>query len=531
MTLLRLTLVSSLALLTSTAAYAQPVIDQAGADVISQQINKALNAISPTPLADEIKALPEGDHYTVTLQIKPLADKDVGMTFAPLTLKLTPQDNGNFAYNGSIPNPMVTITTPKGEPLALVTAESQKIEGVWDLEHHIVLQDRSSLSQIQLTDNKGAKLLTISSFNDKLDSSFTADGKLNSVMVMGLRQISATDPESGLSSVKIDGLGFAGRSFGVDIAAMQAVRDKMQQNISSSPRSDEAIAALSEGIRNIFSASGQSDGAFVLNNMNIHVDDAETGSVDVKLPLLKASISAMEADAISLDYQHKGMQVAPLPSPLLADLLPQDTQFNLLISHIPYAKLMDSLALLLNDSNKVLQEAEAAKHQSGHKAQHENGPEKMATSPQMDDLLAIKKALIEAGTTLDIMAFNFTAKSLSLASTGSFKAALSPLAVTGNYTGRVSGLSELVERLSMQAPAPVASDKPQPQENPIDQGALMFLSMAQAMGEPVKGSNPSTLIYSVDLTPEGALMLNGSDLGLFAPTALPEGPAPNKFAE
>lgn len=539
MTLLRLTLVSSIALLTATPSYAQAVIDQAGADEIKAALSDRLQGAAVFLPEFEIKVDVASDGYDAAVIFGKFPLSGFNVEVAPINLHFTPTSTGTYSFTGTIGSPFLALTNDKGLQEGTFTIGQQDINGLWDAKNRLILEENLSLTDIKGADQNGNTLVYFGSFKANLKNRLDELGKLSSIGVSSVRHIEMSAPDMPGQYIKVDGVGFAAISSGTDHAALNALTDKMR---ADEKNPDLALQNFSSTMKNILAISGRSDVALVINGLDSKIGEVETGQAVAKLSLLKLSASTPEDNAVDFNYQHKGLQVAPLPSPLVADLLPQDTQVNLLISHIPYDKLMDSAGIILQELDKAEKEAEAAKQQPATKGapkneseEPENAYSKMASSTVMTQVVAIKNALIEAGTTFDIKALNFKAHSLGMDSSGSFKMVMSPLAVAGTYTARVNGLDELVERLTKETPAPVASDKPQPQESPVDQGMIMGLAMAQGMGQQVEGSSPSVRSYAFELTPEAALKLNGMDLGLLgqpsAPSEAPEAPAPHKFSE
>ena len=512
MKLLTLSLTSALVL--CAPLYAHAAVDEAGAAALAQQINAALKDIGGMTANGDVTVKVSGDGFDVALpglsDTRPNSNNK--FTILPVTAHMVPVSETNYKYTATLPSPFLTITGSDGQPKASATVGQQQISGEWDSKNHFYPSAVAVLKDTAITDAKGEFTFRIAELGLVSQTTMVSEDHADGQASLNMRGLNLvfTDSSSGNSGqMKINAVGITSEIRNYDVASINRIREEARAlQGSAKPSATQAMSFFGSlfGAATPQQTAGSSGSkfSFVLNNLDLTIGKVEGATpTHIVLPLLKFNGTASSTDDnlvdLGIQYEHAGLNAAPLPSAVIGDVLPAGIKLDLALNHLPVADLFK-------------QAADAVATAMASKPAADGSAPATAPAPTAIDHYHAALALMEKSqTALNVNQISYTAKAINSNTQGVIKVAqASPIGAIGNIDTRLNGVQELVAKLSQ------AMQSQQAQPDPMVQNVMMALSTVQMFGQQVPNAAPSGLMYKLELTPEGAIKMNGNDLSAMA---------------
>lgn len=511
MSLLRLSLTTAIVL--CVPLYAQAAVDDAGAQVLTQQLTESMKSFPPIQPNGDVVVKPDGDAFAVTLPVLSFKDPEgkFSAVVPSIALRMTPVSETNYKYVATLPSPFLTLNDPTGVPRGNVTAAQQQLTGEWDSKNHVFPNSVSVLRDVRFTDVKEEVTATIAEMGAVNQLAPNASGRIDgngSFNMRGLHVVFTSGRDGRSAQVKLEALGLTSEIRDFDLAAITEVQKEASQlGADPAAKPAEMLSRLGSLLSRIpqNSGSGSTKMSLVLNGLDVIAGRvADPKPVHIALPLLKLTASSDTGDTkltnLSMQYEHAGLAASPLPSSVFADLLPVAVKLDGSVANLPLSELARTAGDAVSAAMAPQDEAAAPQ----------------AAPAPMDSVNSALALMDKAQTVIKVNQISYNSKAISTMTRGAIKVSqASPIGAVGIIDTRVNGVAELVEKLGQMMNAP-ASATPQAQPDPMVQNAMMALSMMQMMGQQVPNATPSGLVYKIEFTPTGDIKMNGADLGALA---------------
>ncbi|HYH19311.1 MAG TPA: hypothetical protein VD995_11905 [Azospirillum sp.] len=505
----------------SAAPAVATAVSAEGAQAIAAAVDAGLRKWFPADALDgsmlwkgTTTATPSGDHYQVSLPFLSLVNDDKArLDVGVIRLAVKPLADGNHQVGIALP-PSMPHFDAKGAPEGAMTIGRQQIFGVWAPRFQTFLSLDAAVGTVGIVNNKGQAKLRLADVAGKVDlkadgagpntysgsSSFTLGGlqahdeKGVSVANIGTMAIEATYGRLDLE--RLARLTDPAPPPAPVAAPAPAPRTNPPANGAPAPAPLPPMPAVPE-LQGLFGGAG-----FTLRLEDIAFTDTDDGSrFGWKQMRMQGGVDDLDKpmSRATLGFSQNGLAIEPLPGP--GEFMPQSIEFALSMGKVPTAALSQAFASSSVPGLDIATAGAAAGFQ-------------------------FLGALGQAGSeiTLDRLSVVTPATAGTLNGQATFTQSAAFGAV-GAFSLVMRGLDTAIKALQ-----PKRGAKP----DPDTQGSIQALTMIQALGQQSKDERGQELrTYRIDLTPEGKLLLNGTDLapllggGEAAPEPAPE-PEPAK---
>lgn len=509
MSMLRLSLTTALVL--CAPVYAHAAVDAAGATALNQQIADSLKNLAPLTTNGELSVTPDGDAFAVTLPalVAKSSRDDFSVVVAPISLRMVPVSADSYKYTATLPSPFFTVADATGVPRGTATVKEQQISGEWSVTQHLFNSSLAVLKGVTYTDSKANVTVKVAELGAVNQVTPAANNRVNAQGSLNMRNIEVThaDAERGRAlQVKIAALGLTNTVTDYDMTALNRLSDGLRDDKNATPANIIARFGALMGAPGEGGAGGKSEFSVTLTDLlAVGKGQGDARPTEARLALVKlGGTSATDAAGLThftAGYEHGGFALTNVSSKIVADLLPASAKFGMSIANLPAGALLQTVA------DKMSTAADETPRNTARQTI-------ASTAAQME----------KAGTTFTISHLDFTSRTLAATTQGSLKASTaSPVGGVGTVTARLTGVNELLERLSQaMQQQPAAEGAPQPQQDPNEGAVMMGLSMMQMFGEPVANATPSALAYRFELAQDGTVLLNGKPMAQTAGLVPPD---------
>ncbi|MCW2245168.1 hypothetical protein M2352_000759 [Azospirillum fermentarium] len=474
-------------LLAQTAPAPAPVaattVDETGAKTLAASIDTALKRFLPhTPQGGgarwigAVTATPDGDAYKVTLPALSFAGDDgARMDVGIITFRLKPQTDGTQAFTAQLPASL-PIFDAKGAADGTVTIGTQAISGVWVPAYETLTALDVSLGALAATNAKNQTLLKIGSMAGRMDLRPDGGGALYSGPGAFTIANLAVQDETGTPLATIG-------SFGTDFTYTRVDLEKSRKLTETARTYAETAGAdpnpappslTPADFRGLFGGMGFK----VSLGDSTFFDPKDKTRVGLKAFALSMGIDGLDTPSTSVrfGYDHDGLAIVPPPGP--ADFMPGSAGFSIAALKLPTDALSQVLTIAAGKTDDT-------------------------TGALVAGVLMGALGQAASEIRLEKLAVNTPATSGHAAGAATF-APGAALATTGAFTVTLTGLDNTIKALQ---PAP--GKKPTKE----DQDTLAGLTMVQALGQPGKDAQgKDARVYKIDITPQGQILLNGTDM-------------------
>jgi hypothetical protein len=492
----------------AVGAWALPARAQDPAAQFRQVIDSLMNELS-TRTGGEVRARTsrpievraQGGTIVATLPDLAIVGRDGALNLGTLTVTQSQPAPGRMRYEAQLPREM--RATSGRNPDAVITNNAGRLAVVLDPASNMVHEIDLRLENlaVQATNQQGSFTLGLI----ELTSAITqrADGLSDAPGQFRLQNLRFQDAAT-RARVSIGEIVLAGGLLGFRLADME----RMRAAFDAAQR-----AASADSIRKfvdaIFSfAFGTLTTELTVANIE-YGDGGPTPAVQIGRATFTQTLTSLAAPEARYDFRYaqEGVQIRQ--------------------GLFPYQQYFPSQVVVALSAEKI--PVQALKQILSNMQLSGSGLPNL-TPNAANELLA---ALFQSGATLRIAPIQLVAQALGATLNGQITAsAQSPLRAIGSGELVIRGLDGLLREFGIaadQGRAPPAGGRPAPGAGGMNQ----MLAMLAALGQ--QGTGPDgqpTRTYRFELTAEGRLMLNGSDMsalvggmtGTQAPTAPPSTP-------
>jgi len=462
-------------------------------------------------------ATASGDHYQVSLPFLSLVNDDKSrLDVGVIRLAVKPLADGNHQVGIALP-PSMPHFDSKGAPEGAMTIGRQQVFGVWAPRFQTFLSLDAALGAIGITNNKGQARLNLADVAGKVD--LKADGAgpntYSGASSFTLGGLKAHD-EKGVPVGSIGTLAIDATYGRLDLERLAKLTDSVPAAAPAaaptpSPQAAPQATPSASGapapaplppmpavpdVQGLFGGAG-----FTLRLDDIAFTDTDDGTrFGWKQARLQGGVDDLDKPMAraTLGFSQNGLSFEPLPGP--GEFLPQSIEFAMSMGKVPTAALSQAFSASSMPGLDIATAGAAAGFQ-------------------------FLGALGQAGSEIKVDRLSVvtpaTAGTLNGQATFTQSAAFGAV---GAFSLVMRGLDSAIKALKPKGGKP----------DPDTQGIIQGLTMIQALGQQSKDERGQELrTYRIDLTPEGKVMLNGTDLapllggGEAAPEPAPE-PAPAK---
>ncbi len=496
-----------LALLSAPAA-AQAPINDAGQQALKAQIqsflDKQKNArqLSGGALTTEGEIIIEqaDTYYAVTLPDIAITDDsgqtaDIGIIAINAVPDKTP---GHWKLSISMPTP-ITWKNAAGTPIRRLDIGGQKMSGTWNDSLSGFTTLDATYDNLRVTDMLRQKTYSVSKATVTNRLSETSPGIWSGTIGAALTGLSGVGA-NGTGNSKADSL-----SITMDVRDLSAAKQQQMR---------ERLGAFAENTNPKDLETMSPAGQLALYNMVVDVMRSAGSGVGVKMDVknfaadipaiggLPARQSTMKSGALDLNLTGldtgkvtlviKSLiddRVSPAAHKADAGLIPSDLNLNMTVNNLPFEELVK----IGQDSIKAAGKGGAAKQFAGIQA-----------------MISLPQVLSAAGANVVITDSTFANPTYDAKVGGTMKAdTQSGAGAVGRMKAEVSGLDAVIANLQGR----MNTSKDAAQKARL-QKTIQNLTVFNLAGQAEKRGDKTVKIYDFELTPQGQMMLNGSDLSL-----------------
>lgn len=468
----------------AAAPAAITTVDEAGAKALAAGMETELKALLPHTAQGAgarwtgvVTAVPDGDAYKITWPaLSFVGDDGARMDVGTITLRLRPQADGSQAFTAQLPASMPIFDTKSAADGSL-TIGSQSISGVWSPAYQTFTGLTLALNGLTGVNGKNQTVVKMGAITGTMDLRPDGGGHLYSGPgAFGVSGLSIQD-ETGTTLASIGTLNTDFTYTRVDLDKTRKLGQVAQANAATAAgtSTSTAPAALTPAdFRGLFGGMGMK----IAMGDSSFFDPKDKMRIGIKNVALSMGIDGLDTPSTSVRfaYDHDGLSMVPPPGP--ADFMPGSAGLSIAALKLPTDAFSQALTVAsgkTDDSTGAL----VAGLLMGALGQ-------AASEIRLEKLAVITPAtsgLATGGTT-----FNPGAA----------------FGTTGAFTVTLTGLDNTIKALQ-----PAQGKKPTKDE----QETLAGLTMIQALGQPGKDAQgKDARVYKIDITPEGQLLLNGTDM-------------------
>lgn len=449
-------------------------------------------------------------YYAVTLPAITVTDEqghkaDIGI----IAVNSAPADKaGDWKLSVSMPSP-ITWTDQGGKPVGKLDIGSQRMSGIWNEELSAFTTLDATYEAlrfedlVQRTTYKAAQFTLASALKETGEDLWSGDtrGRLT-----GLSVATGADRNSTADEI----------TFSMNIKDMSGAKQReMKEKLgalaeNSSPEDFENMSPAGQlALYNIFSDIIRSAGnrmALSAAVKNLTVSMPAAASLPART--LKISGASLGYDMNGFDKGNAKLNLRGIYNNLTVtpksgdgqDIVPSDLNLDIRLENLPF----EELAGIGQEALKNASKSPAARQFAGIQA--------MMTLPQI---------LSGAGTRLVIGDSRISSPLYSADVNGTMTAdAASAMGAVGAVKAKISGLDNLIQTLQARA------QKADPARKAKIEKTLQTLTVINLAGQAEQKDGKTVKSYDFQLTKEGKMLLNGSDLSLLTGvTGTPPAPA------
>lgn len=459
------------------AAPAAVPVDEAGAKALAAGMEAGLKRLLPHTTEGEgprwtgvVAATPDGDAYKVTWPALSFVSDDGGrMDVGVITLRVRPRADGTQSFTAELPA-SIPLFDGTNAANGTITVGSQSTTGVWSPAYETLTGLDMALGTVAGVDGKGRTVLTIGGINGRLDLRPDGGGALYSGPGTFTLTNLVVQDETGAQLATI---GTAGTDFTYTRVDLEKTR-KVTQAAQANATGADPTPVPAADFRGLF---GGLDFTMTLGD-SAFFNPEEDFRFSFKNVSMSMGVNGLDTSstAVRFAYGHDGLAMTPPPGP--ADFMPGSAGLSIAALKLP----TDAFSQALNIAS---------------------GKTDDTTAALVGGLLL--GALGQAGSEirLEKLAVVTPATSGHAAGSATFNAGAA-FGADGAFTVTLTGLDNAIKALQPAAGRKAAKE---------DQETLAGLTMIQALGQPGKDAQgKDARLYKIDITPDGQLLLNGTDL-------------------
>ena len=471
--------------------------------IIEQVLNPQAEMNTVLSLEGDVTVVPDGQYYAITLpHISLNAHDGRKLDIGVIKANTSSIENDLIAVNLLLPTPMVLYNTDGSAQYELSIGQ-QNFSGTFypDLLNFTNLKALYKNIKITTLDPNALQgSLFINSISSIIDFNKGANGYWSgpkNASAQGITmQVESEDNK--IVKLSIDSVESLNAYHDMDIdkalaysKRMQSLAKEVETNPEKKPTPEELKAMTADAFK-IFQAMFDGlDSSFNINNISLQSSDAiDTKSAYIDTIGGKAHVEGFRGNNLKItsDSFMKNLNISGLPEDISA-LVPKNINIDINIFNVPIQSVL-SLS------------SEAIIENMGTSEKPESSP------VPMESLMQIVQLMGNAGSTLkientftDMPALHTTLSGEARADVNAEKNAVA------DFTLKFAGIDELVTKYQQDMKLGLLS--------PNMKGPLGGLTMLQMMGqEETDETGKSARSYHLELTSDGQLLLNGSDMGM-----------------
>lgn len=479
-----------------TPAWAQtPPVDDKGAAELASSVKAGFaqwlqSTNSPLRITwkGEVKAVPSGTFYAVTLPPLSLLDNDgVRIELGQIDLQMTPRDDGMQSVKVTFPN---EIESFEGKvPTGKLTIGSQRTDGIWAPAYKTFVTMESAYSNLTATtfkeDGKRADShTTIGSVDVKFDLKRDRDDIWSGPVAVSAKDIASRDDEN-REVLSISTMTMGGAYNHVNLAQLARLGEIGEQLEKADGAEETRL--LSELLNQIKGLMSGSNGTFGVENIKV-LDTDDNSTVSIASLSFNGGVADLDkpAGSATMGFDLKGLAMSL--SPELDPFLPRGAGLQLTAANIPPDALWQTL-------------------------------QEIIVAPEDSDIpttamMALMSAFGASGAELRLERLSVDTALTQTSGTGHARVApTAALGAVGQASFIVRGLDEAIKAIQ---------EKGKTDEDA--QEVLSMLAMTQLWGQAATDEQGRPIRrYDLVLTNEGEMTLNGTDLSALLGTGSESG--------
>ncbi len=492
------------------ARAADTAINEQGAAGLKKQVEESLKWRADMAkslgrglvMGADIAVTPKGAFYEVKIP-------GLGVLFGPqgrldigtVVINAAPGQSGEWLLQNVTLPPVLTFYDSASAPTATVTIGSQRFSGDWWPDREMYSKIDSLCENIQIKSaGKDAVTATIGSLKTLVDLKDNGDSTWTGPADFTGTDIKIDVPGKNAVQLAIGKIVSHNTYHNLDVRPMLEIRKALQNvlkdGVPPAGDKDKQMALAGILLKTPIAMEGMST-ALQVEGFSLHEKTAvapqQPREVSFDKLFVAGTTTGLQAEKSAAVFGAglSGLHVAPLPADM-ADLLPDTFNVEISLTNLPSKKMLEPLFAALQKS------VAAGKAPAQDPAQ----------GAIMQAVGAMPKMMQDAGATLTVQNTFIRSKDLDTSLEGKINAAAATtFGATGKMTLSVKGIDETTQKLQAMAVKPGAD----PQMMSYVGGLTVF----QMMGQSDKAADGKALRnYVFELTPDGKILLNGSDLKL-----------------
>ncbi len=520
--------------------YAQ-VIDAAGAAQVKQAVDDALSYYlmagekqgQGLAFRGPVEVTPKSGYYEVRIPDVKLGNDTDSLTVGTVVLNVTPDANGDYRTSIALPQQM-SMKDKDGTERMTITLGQQKFSGIWRPALNLFTQAVADYGDIAVkiiptpgaADSGSPVTITIGSMKTQI--AMQPDGEMwSGPQSTSVADVAFAFGANATNRVTLDKMDVVANYKKIDLSLHKKLREELKRHMGTSGKelSPEAVRAVMQStFSNLQSLPENVETRLNLAGLDINLAKQDGGAATDASPAtpargplnLRLESGSSESNLIGLKsdngtgtakWRLQGLSVQGMDGPMTG-AIPNEVSLNMTAGSVPFKSALEAI---LNATENALTAQSEAQSAAEAKAQSRLYVQQaLSTLPTL---------LAKAGTTFGISDTYMQAPDLSSSLDGQLKAVeTSPYAFAGTMTLTMTGMDELITKLQEMA---------RTSANPRAAGWAQMLIMMQLSGQQdTTAEGKSRRTYAIELKPDGAISLNGADLGGILPRgATPPAPA------
>ena len=408
------------------------------------------------------------------------AESGSGLDVGDVEAVAVSRPDGRYDVRLTLPSTMLQ-RDENGATTAHLLVGEQRFEGVWAPEFEAFVQIDAGYRDIRLTAPGGPVKMTLGSATMTVDYQETAPGLLSGSSLFRLGDLEVAG-DGGAGRLTVGSFEMRGHGEGMRFAELTHLAREMNAAVQRAGEAESTDADLLDLLQVIVTMPRVYASAWWEATITDFDVDDQSGAraFGIQQAHLRGAIAGLdrERSRVEFRYEHRGLDVAD-PGGAVGRFVPRRMIFDVAAADLPNETLWRALAEYV----ETLADAD---------------PESAAA------LLweSMSAALLDAASELRIRSLTVDAPALGVDADGALKADPNAIyRVSGRFDATVRGLDDLVASLT-----------PTPQDED-GMRLAMALAMLQALGAgEVDAAGAPIRRYRVEVTPGGAVLLNGNDL-------------------
>ncbi len=496
----------SLCLVLTPAAMAQAPINDAGEQALKAQIEDILtkqkNArqLSGGALITEGQVLIEQaeTYYAVTLPDITIKD-DSGETaeIGIIAINAIPDSKpGDWKLSVSLPTP-ITWKNAAGQTIRKMDLGTQRMSGTWNAALAGFSVMDGTYGNVRIEDTLRRKIYTIASVGIVSSMKESAPGTWSGDTVATIKGLNGAGAASA-GTTKADEIALTMKVKDLSAAKQQQMREKIGAFAeNTNPKDLETLSPAGQlALYNMAVDMMRSAGSgftlqAALKNFNVSMPAFGTQparNMSIKDGMLGFDLTGLDTGKVTLGILTRtdDLVTSPAGNP---GLVPSDINLDMKINNLPFEELVK----IGQDSLKAAGKGGAAKQFAGIQA-----------------MISLPQVLSAAGANVVIANSTFANDTVDAKVDGRMTADMNSTAgAVGKMKAEVSGLDTVIASLQKQM-----NDTPDAAKKARLQKTIQNLTVFNLAGQAEKRGGKTVKLYDFELTPQGQMLLNGSDLSL-----------------